>query len=474
MSCFDFFNRLNATFPRPQTALYFLATLVFMAACQTPDSLIPIQLTDPVTASQASLVSVQPTGNTSAEVIVKSIRLEPSDWQLLATSADGNNPVLTSGETKPLSDFKLTTLQLSGLAVGKTYQFRLSFRFAEQDTLTAIRLYTHRLDTSPRWTRLAHASFSGGDYTAYPVAVDGICGPNPFNGCGNPGTGAYVGNIVQLLRYPGTLGAHMEIKRYDRASDSWPFYAGSDIREPRHRMVQYNLFFNGVDRYQFSGLGYLTEERAPSKYYYYRSMSAIFPVGGSPVFPLYGGEEGELAFFTTTDEAYFLTQNGSPAMRSIHADFTQTVRAPLPESPGTLATFSIRNIGYVVNQYPGQPTRLWAYDPTVDRWTQKADFPGAARSRGVGFSLAQRGYFGLGLMPDGKGLRDLWQYDPLTDRWQYVTNYPGQGNQLMAVFSAPEGAKPERAYLGWGYEAQAISTGVNRIVGCTDWWELTP
>jgi hypothetical protein len=161
-------------------------------------------------------------------------------------------------------------------------------------------------------------------------------------------------------------------------------------------------------------------------------------------------------------------------MRSIHAQFDQTVRAPLPEPIGTLATFSIRNIGYVVNQRLGQPVRLWAYNPATDAWTRKADFPGAARSRGTGFAMARRGYFGLGLADDGQGLRDLWQYDPTADQWQYITDYPGQGNQLLAVFSAPDGAKPERAYLGWGYEAQQTSTGVNRVVGCTDWWELTP
>lgn len=454
--------------------LLILALLIWMAACRTAEVIAPIQLSDPVTASQASLVSIQATGTMSAEVVVKSIRLDASGWRITASSAGGGTVTLTSGETKTLPDFNLTTLRMSGLVTGQTYQLRLAFRFADQDSLTAIRTYTHRLDTAPRWTRLAHASFSGGDYTAYPVAVDGICGPNPLNGCGHPGTGAYVGNRVQLLRYPGPSQNYMDTKLYNRATDSWPYYPAQFGRTPRHGMVQYNIFFHAVDRYQFSGLGYITEERSPSKYYYYRSMSAIFPVGGSPVFPLYGGEEGELAFFTTTDEAYFLTQNGSPAMRSIHAEFTQTVRAPLPEPPGTLATFSIRNMGYVVNQQPDQPVRLWAYDPIIDTWTQKADFPGAVRSRGVGFTLARKGYFGLGLAPDGQGLRDLWQYDPVADRWQYVTNYPGQGNQFLAVFSAPDGAKPERAYLGWGYEAQPITTGVIRIVGCTDWWELTP
>ncbi|GAB3497892.1 hypothetical protein GCM10027341_18670 [Spirosoma knui] len=446
-----------------------------MLSCRTTDVVAPISPLDPVTASQASLVSIQPIDANSAEIIVKDIRLEASDWRITVDPGEkGSNVTITPGETKALKDFSLTTLKMSGLSSGQTYQLRLAFRFADQDSITAVRTYTHKLNTALHWTRLAHPSFSGGDYTGYPVAMDGICGPNPDNGCGNPSIGAYVGKQVKLLRYPGPQETnYSDVKFYDRATDSWPYYP-VDNRIPRHGMIQYNLFFQGVDRYLFSGLGFVTEERAPSKYFYYRDMSAVFPVGGSPVLPLYGGEDGELAFFTTTDEAYFLTQNGSPAMRSIHAIFTQTVRAPLPEPPGKLATFSIRNIGYVVNQRPGEPIRLWAYDPTTDTWTRRADFPGPARQRGTGFALARQGYFGLGLTLDGRGLRDIWQYDPVADRWQYVTDYPGQGNQLLAVFSTPDGAKPERAYLGWGYEAQRISTGLNRTVGCTDWWELTP
>ena len=452
-----------------------LLSLGGVSSCRTAEVIAPVVASDPLTASQASLVSVRATGTTSAEVVVKSIRLDASGWQITASTTGGGNLALTPGETKILPDFRLTTMQLNGLTVGQTVQFRLAFRFADQDSLTAVRTYTHRLDTSPRWTRLAHASFSGGDHTGYPVAMDGICGENPLNGCGHPGVGAYVGNQVQLLRYPGT-GSRikaMDVKYYDRPTDSWIYYAAPVPKYPRHAVLQYNLFFQGVDRYRFTGLGYITEEQAPGKYFYYRDMFAIFPVKGSAVIPGYEGEDGELAFFTTTEDAYFLTQNGSSAMRSIHADFTQTVRAPLPEPPGTLATFSIRNIGYVVNQREGQPIRLWAYDPNTNAWTKRADFPGMARDRGVGFALARNGYFGLGLTPDGQGLRDLWRYDPIADHWQYITEYPGQGNQFVAVFGAPDGAKPERAYLGWGYEAQRTSTGANRIVGCTDWWELT-
>lgn len=171
------------------------------------------------TASQASLVSVQATSATSAEVIVKGIRLSESGWKLTATSATGNLS-LTPGAPRSLGTFDLTTSRLNGLVTGQTYQLRLAFRFAERDSLVAVRIYTHRPDTSPRWTRLAHASFSGGDYTGYPVAMNGICDPNPNNGCGHPGIGAYVGKEVQILRYPGNQSGPMDLRYYDRASDS--------------------------------------------------------------------------------------------------------------------------------------------------------------------------------------------------------------------------------------------------------------
>ncbi len=467
--------------------LFFLLFISFVR-CRSVEPVPIVVPPDPVTASQASLVSVQATGATSAEVIVKAIRTESNGWRLTARNTGGQVVTLTPATAIPVRKdswlpvlFSLTSLTATGLVAGQTYQFRLDFLLAGRDSVTALRSYTHRPDPLPterglRWTRLAHAAFDGGDYTGCPVAVDGICDPNPMNGCGNPAMGAFLGNQVQLLRYAGPNAATMQLWYYDRASDSWPQFPGFIYGPPRRQMIQYNLYYQNVDRHYFVGLGYQTEERAPSKYFFYRDMLAIFPDRNkaSAVLPPYEGEDGEVVFFTTTDEAYFLTQNGSPAMRSIDAIFTQTIRAPLPEPPGTLATFSIRNVGYVVNQRPGQPTRLWAYNPATDSWTKRADFPGDARQRGSAFALARKGYFGLGLSPDGRGLRDLWQYDPVTDRWRYVTDYPGQGNQFLAVFSAPDGAKPERAYMGWGYEAQLTDKGFNRVVGCTDWWELTP
>lgn len=39
---------------------------------------------------------------------------------------------------------------------------------------------------------------------------------------------------------------------------------------------------------------------------------------------------------------------------------------------------------------------FWEYDSGANNWTQKANFTGTVRSNGVGFSIAGKGYYGMG------------------------------------------------------------------------------
>ena len=55
---------------------------------------------------------------------------------------------------------------------------------------------------------------------------------------------------------------------------------------------------------------------------------------------------------------------------------------------GEASCFSIGNKGYLVCGYDGSKSNarlgdLWEYDMTTDAWTQKAGFPGTARSNGL-------------------------------------------------------------------------------------------
>lgn len=422
-----------------------------LAACQpkTPDP-APIVNTKTILPSQAALVSVQPTGATTAEIIVKlTSAIKSTEWQLTAQSTSGASLPLERGSGQQFDPFSLTTFRLTGVSAGQTYKLQLGFRYNQRDTLTVERTYTHT--TYNPWKRLPHLPFDSGDFTGSIIDY----------------TADRSGSSVQITRY-------VDAETWQTAvlfnqQNSWYVSSRHDITV-RRGLIEYILYFKNTDRAYFYGMGYQTDDLFPGKYVYSRDMFAILSGVGSIVFPFYGGEDGEVVYFTTAEWAFFLTNNGSPAMRGIYAQFEQEVRAPLPEKPGILATFSLGETGYVVNQVPGSQPRVFAYDSQKDTWTRKADFPGAQRLRGVGFSVKGKGYFGLGTALNQQGLRDIWQYDPATDKWQYVTEYPGEGNRYLVVWSGLN-----RAYLGWGYESQAVvgSAGY-RQVGCTDFWEFVP
>ena len=444
-------------FRLPNLDWLIVSIFLMLTGCQSAD-LISVVNQDPSALPQASLVSVQAVAPSEAELVLKRIQGFPSNaWQLTLQDSTGQSVDLTNGDDQNLGSFSLIPLQAKGLINNRTYRAELRFRLNNQDSVIALRMYTHRFPDRT-WQRLPHAPLVNGDFTAYPVVDE-------FN------------NIV-LARY--AAANQMQVWKYVPAYNEWlmtptePRIAKFLKIQPRRGVLQFNLFLKS-DIHYFYGLGYTINEQVSSRFFYYRDLWCNIEGKDGLVVPAYEGEEGEVAFFiakdelTDTDQAYFLTQNGTPAMRSINADFPQLPRAPLPEAPGTLATFTVDNVGYVVNQSPGQPVHLWAYNPHTDSWRQRANFPGTSRSRGVGFSLNGKGYYGLGAaVTDQAGLRDLWRYDPTTNEWQYATQYPGQGNRYLAVLSATD-----RVYLGWGYESQRTTTGI-RQVACTDWWAFQP
>jgi N-acetylneuraminic acid mutarotase len=83
---------------------------------------------------------------------------------------------------------------------------------------------------------------------------------------------------------------------------------------------------------------------------------------------------------------------------------------------------------------------FYEYDPATDKWTKKADLPGATnRSAGISFSANGKGYIGLGTenylstSPENL-LKDLWMYDPATDTWTQKASLPDSGRNNSACF----------------------------------------
>ena len=81
-------------------------------------------------------------------------------------------------------------------------------------------------------------------------------------------------------------------------------------------------------------------------------------------------------------------------------------------------------------------------------WTQKANFPGRARTSATGFSVNGRGYITLGTDPAGPNYYpvDLWEYNPISNSWIPKSNFPGAGSNATPGF--PIGTK---GYIGTGY-----------------------
>lgn len=98
-------------------------------------------------------------------------------------------------------------------------------------------------------------------------------------------------------------------------------------------------------------------------------------------------------------------------------------------------------------------------------WEKKAAFEGDKRSRGIGFSIGNRGYFGLGEDTADIERTDFWEYDPGTDSWMQKANFPGVGRRDAVGI-----AIGNKGYVGTGIDASESIIGNN----LNDWYEYNP
>ncbi|WP_158563293.1 Kelch repeat-containing protein [Chitinophaga silvatica] len=79
------------------------------------------------------------------------------------------------------------------------------------------------------------------------------------------------------------------------------------------------------------------------------------------------------------------------------------------------ASFAMNGKGYIVSGTKGSlSTAVWEYDPNTDRWTQKTDFEGAARTGACGFSIKERGFVVLGVS-NNMPLDDMREFHPFEE-----------------------------------------------------------
>jgi N-acetylneuraminic acid mutarotase len=103
----------------------------------------------------------------------------------------------------------------------------------------------------------------------------------------------------------------------------------------------------------------------------------------------------------------------------------------------------------------------WEYDPVIDKWTRKKSFPGTARENAAGCAVGSFGYVGTGYTSSDNYLNDWWQYDPATDNWVQKANLPGVGRRAAVAFTSMDLTSPKAC----------IATGFNsNIPNFSDQW----
>ncbi len=121
------------------------------------------------------------------------------------------------------------------------------------------------------------------------------------------------------------------------------------------------------------------------------------------------------------------------------------------------AHFAVGNKGYVgLGGYTSTASDFWEYDMMANTWTSRATFPGGARSRSACFVVNGKGYVCAGSSTYSSAAgnyADLWEYDPATNGWTQKANFPGAARQFAVGFAI--GAD--------GY----VGTGSNYDVGST-------
>jgi len=122
--------------------------------------------------------------------------------------------------------------------------------------------------------------------------------------------------------------------------------------------------------------------------------------------------------------------------------------------------FSRGSNGYLLS---GTTTVLkkdfWEYNSLTNTWVQLPDYPGPARSYGIGCVIANKAYIGFGHSSNGYPT-DWWEYDFTTQQWVQKTNFPGPGRDHPTA-SVLNG----KLYVGFGDDD---------AVNYKDWWEYNP
>jgi len=116
------------------------------------------------------------------------------------------------------------------------------------------------------------------------------------------------------------------------------------------------------------------------------------------------------------------------------------------------------NIALPIYNFEACLKDFWMFDPILDTWTKKADFPSNFTDACVSFVYKNIIYVGSGFNGATLG-NEFWKYIPSENKWTRLNDFPGPGREAAVICS-----NEEHVYFGTGYRAGNLN----------DWWEYFP
>ena len=150
---------------------------------------------------------------------------------------------------------------------------------------------------------------------------------------------------------------------------------------------------------------------------------------------------------TSSDDFVFLPDN-----------WTSLAKLPANLGRSYGVGFSIGNKGYfgMGNDLTNANDDLYEYDPSTNSWTQKSSM-GKNLQLGMSFVINGKAYVGIGKTDFPDFTNSFYEYDPALDKWTQKADFPGEERYLPVGL-----AIGNKGYVGLGG------------YGENDWWEYDP
>jgi len=380
--------------------------------------LVPVGLADPVATIKLVYAAI------TIEYEISFSLVEPEGLELITTEASGGQDIIIQGiNLNPVPENNIIVINGVNIIPYFYDGFQLIANIGNSIpegsynltiTIGGSDIQVNNMLTvlpSP-WTRVA--DFPGGEvYKSASFVIDGA---------GFAGTGTALGHNYVTGFW-----------KFSPATDTWASI--EDFTGPTRIMA--NAFSLGNQGYIGGGFDLDAPWRvALHDYYSYNPAEGWARISD---FPYYADKEYNWWKETVNNTRYFSPGNNLLFSFKANPEEWNQINGT-PSIKMGASSFVIDNKIYVIDE----DRKVREYDPSLNQWTTKNDFPGPGRSYGVAFSYGGKGYYGLG--GHSSYYNDIWMYNPLTDTWTKSAPFIGAARNLPFCFVIDN-----YVYIGTGY-----------------------